>query len=77
GGSDPREFLTKAVSVLLEACHLHILAVTSKASRIAEEIEAAHIQFIRHTDQFPARLVEADLAIVAGGMQLYEAVCIG
>ncbi|WHX44674.1 glycosyltransferase [Bacillus pumilus] len=77
GGSDPGGLLTKAVSALLEAGHLHILAVTGKASRIEEEIEAAHIQFIRHTDQLPTRLAEADLAIVAGGMTLYEAVCIG
>ncbi|MCU0156380.1 PseG/SpsG family protein [Bacillus safensis] len=77
GGSDPRGLLSKAVSALLEADHLHILAVTGKASRIEEQIEAEHIQFIRHTDQLSARLSEADLAIVAGGMTLYEAVCIG
>lgn len=77
GGSDPRGLLLKAVSAILEADHLHILAVTGKASRIEEQIEAEHIQFIRHTDQLPARLSEADLAIVAGGMTLYEAVCIG
>ncbi|PRS55664.1 PseG/SpsG family protein [Bacillus sp. MZGC1] len=77
GGSDPGGLLSKAVSALFEAGHLHILAVTGKASRIEEQIEAAHIQFIRHTDQLPARLAEADLAIVAGGMTLYEAVCIG
>nr|MDF9460370.1 glycosyltransferase [Bacillus pumilus] len=77
GGSDPGGLLSKAVSALFEAGHLHILAVTGKASRIEEQIEGAHIQFIRHTDQLPARLAEADLAIVAGGMTLYEAVCIG
>ncbi|TYS33005.1 PseG/SpsG family protein [Bacillus pumilus] len=77
GGSDPGGLLLKVVSSLLEARHLHILAVAGKASRVEEQIEAAHIQFIRHTDQLPAHLAEADLAIVAGGMTLYEAVCIG
>ncbi|MFB8736110.1 glycosyltransferase [Bacillus sp. SL00103] len=77
GGSDPEGLLTKAVSALREAAHLHILAVTGKASRIEEKIKATHIQFIRHTDQLSAHLAEADLAIVAGGMTLYEAVCIG
>ncbi|MFS3915262.1 PseG/SpsG family protein [Bacillus australimaris] len=77
GGSDPRGLLLKVVSALREAGHLHILAVTGKASRIEDQIEDEHIQFIRHTDQLPARLAEADLAIVAGGMTLYEAVCIG
>lgn len=77
GGSDPGGLLLKVVSSLLEARHLHILAVAGKASRVEEQIEAAHIQFIRHTDQFTAHLAEADLAIVAGGVTLYEAVCIG
>ncbi|MEW6978877.1 glycosyltransferase [Bacillus pumilus] len=77
GGSDPRGLLSKAVSALLTANHIHILAVTGKAAHIKEQVEAEHIQFIRHTDQLPARLWEADLAIVAGGMTLYEAVCIG
>lgn len=77
GGSDPRGLLSKAVSALLTANHIHILAVTGKAAHIKEQVEAEHIQFIRHTDQLPARLWEADMAIVAGGMTLYEAVCIG
>ncbi|MBD3859038.1 spore coat protein [Bacillus sp. 28A-2] len=77
GGSDPRGLLSKAVSALLSANHLHILAVTGKASHIKEHVEADHVQIIRHTDQLSARLWEADLAIVAGGMTLYEAVCIG
>ncbi|WP_458109932.1 PseG/SpsG family protein [Bacillus zhangzhouensis] len=77
GGSDPRGLLPKAVSALLTANHLHILGVTGKASHIKEQVDAEHIQFIRHTDQLTALLWEADLAIVAGGMTLYEAVCIG
>ncbi|MFS0654010.1 PseG/SpsG family protein [Bacillus sp. 179-C3.3 HS] len=77
GGSDPRGLLSKAVSALLPLDHLHILAVSGKASHLKKHVEAEHIQLIRHTDQLSARLWEADLAIVAGGMTLYEAVCIG
>lgn len=77
GGSDPRGLLSKAVSALIATDHLHILAVSGKASHITEQVEAEHIQFIRHTNRLLARLWEADLAIVAGGMTLYEAVCIG
>lgn len=77
GGSDPRGLFSKAVSALLEAKHLHILAVAGKASHLKEQREAEHIQLIHHTNQLPVLLSEADLAIVAGGMTLYEAVCIG
>ncbi|MDM5299811.1 glycosyltransferase [Bacillus pumilus] len=77
GGSDPCGLLSKAVSALQAVEHVHILAVAGKASHIKEQIEDQHIHFIRHTDQLSARLWEADLAIVAGGMTLYEAICIG
>ncbi|MCY7455622.1 glycosyltransferase [Bacillus altitudinis] len=77
GGSDPCGLLSKAVSALLQTNHLDILAVAGKASHIKEQVEAEHIQFIQHTDQLPVLLSEADVAIVAGGMTLYEVICIG
>ncbi|WP_353854279.1 spore coat protein [Bacillus sp. Bos-x628] len=77
GGSDPRGLLSKVVSALISTNHLNILAVSGSASQTNEQEETEHIQFIRHTDQLSTRLWEADLALVAGGMTLYEAVCIG
>ncbi|MGE6630430.1 PseG/SpsG family protein [Bacillus sp. NPDC077027] len=78
GGSDPSGLLEKVTSALKSADHLDVIAVAGSASRFNEDLsDAQHIQLLRHTTHLPLLLFEADLALIAGGVTLYEAICIG
>lgn len=82
GGSDPRNLTEWVVEILTET-HMasHVAVVTGKSTlhkeRIQEFCENAGFVYIHNTDNMAQLLYDADLAVISGGITLYEAAAVG
>lgn len=82
GGSDPRHLTGWVVELL--GSHLrqfNVTVVTGKSAEYTNETQQLCKRFgykhLHNTDNMPELLFEADLAIIAGGITLYEAAAVG
>jgi len=84
GGSDPRNHTSAALDALrpraaqLEAVEVVIGAASPHAENVAARCRSLPNAILHHgTDEMPAMLARADLAIGAGGTMTWERACMG
>ncbi|UZD73957.1 PseG/SpsG family protein [Bacillus siamensis] len=85
GGSDPKKLVFKVIEACRRIPDIHrkqVIIVMGGAAAHADDVrtliaQMPYAEMVRQTNDMAALLTRADMAVVSGGITLYETICTG